>query len=74
MEKTYLEISVHVDLHNAVLDGLLVLLKAAAGATVEHKEDGLLVLAAELLANEGLVLAQKLRVKLDVSGCVLGTC
>jgi len=65
-----LEVSVEVDLDDAIADGVEVLLLAGARATVEDEEDGLAVLAAGLLLDVLLVLAQKFGVKPDVAGLV----
>lgn len=62
-----LQIGVKVDLDDTVADGLLEVLNGRAGATVEDEEDRLVVLAAELLGDVGLVLAQQLGVELDVA-------
>ena len=62
-----LEISVDVDLDDTVGDGLTVLLLGGTGTAVENEEDGLLVLATELLGDVSLVLAKELGVELDVA-------
>lgn len=65
-----LHVGVKVDLDDTVLNRLGVLLLGGAGATVEDEEDGLVLLAAELLLDELLVLLEQLRVELDVAGLV----
>lgn len=62
-----LQVSVEVNLDDTVADGLLELLDGGARATVEDEEDGLAVLATEFLGDESLVLAEQLRVELDVA-------
>ena len=46
-----LHVGVEIDLDDTVADGVLVLLKSGAGATVEDEEDGLLLLGANLLLD-----------------------
>lgn len=65
-----LHVSVDVDLDDTEADGVEVLLLGRAGATVEDEEDGLVVVGADGLLDVGLVLAEKLRVELDVTGLV----
>jgi hypothetical protein len=65
-----LHVSVHVDLNDAVADGIEVLLLAGTGATVEDEEDRLGVLRLDGSLDMGLVLAEELGVKLDVTGLV----
>jgi hypothetical protein len=62
-----LEVGVEVDLDDTEADGLLELLDGGAGTAVEDEEHGLVVLAGELLSDEGLVLAEQLGVQLDVA-------
>ncbi len=59
-----------VRLINPYADGLAVLLLAGAGTAVEDEEDGLGVLATELLRDKCLVLAEGLGVKADIAGSV----
>lgn len=65
-----LHVGVQIDLDDTQLDGLEVLVLAGAGTTVEDKVDGLVLLLGQLLLNVGLVLAQQLRVQLDVARLV----
>lgn len=65
-----LHVSVDVDLDDTVANGVEVLLLGGARATVEDKEDRLVVVGLESLLDVGLVLAEKLGVKLDVAGLV----
>jgi hypothetical protein len=65
-----LKVSVQVDLDDTVTNGGCELLLAAARTTVEHQEQRLLLLRADLLLGVGLVLAQELGVQLDVAGLV----
>jgi len=65
-----LQVRVEVNLDDAVADGGAELLDSGAGAAMEDEEDGLLLLAAELLAHESLVLAKQLGVELDIAGLV----
>jgi len=65
-----LQVSVQVDLDDTVANGLLELLLGGSGATVEDKEDGLVLLGLGLLLDVSLVLAEELRVQLDVAGLV----
>lgn len=51
-------------------DGVEVLLLTRAGATVENEEDGLVLLGTNSGLDVSLVLAEKLRVQLDVAGLV----
>lgn len=62
-----LQVSVDVDLDNAVPDGLLELGEGRAGAAVENKEHGLIIVRAKLLLNVGLVLGEQLGVELDIA-------
>jgi hypothetical protein len=65
-----LHVSVDVDLDDTVGDGVLELLLGGAGATVEDKSDGLVVLEALLLLDVLLVLLEELRAELDVTRLV----
>lgn len=65
-----LEVSVEVDLDDTVADSLLELLLGAARATVEDKEDGLVVRRANGVLDVLLVLGEQLGVELDVAGLV----
>jgi len=62
--------SVKVDLDDTVSDGGTEVVNARARSTVEHKEDGLRILALELGGDKRLVLCQKVRLELDVSRLV----
>ena len=62
-----MEIRVKVDLDNAKGDGSAELVNRRARATMEDKEDRLIILGSEFLADKGLVLPEKLGVKLDVA-------
>lgn len=65
-----LEVGVEVDLADTVADGVKVVLLAGAGATVEDKEDWLLILGALLLLDVLLVLLEELWPKLDIAWLV----
>lgn len=65
-----LKVGVEVDLAHTVADGIKELLLGAAGATVEDKENRLLLGAARLLGNVLLVLGEELGVELDVAWLV----
>ena len=69
-EVSVLHVGVDVDLDDTVADSLLVLLLGGAGAAVEDKEDGLLLLGLGLLLDVGLVLLEELGVQADVAGLV----
>jgi len=65
-----LEVSVEVDLDDTVGDGVLVLLLAGTGTSVENEENWLLLLGTGLLLDVLLVLLEKLWVELDVTWLV----
>lgn len=65
-----LKIGVKVDLDNTVVDGGAELVDGGTRTAVEDKHHGLLLVALKLLADVGLVLAEELRVQLDVAGLV----
>ncbi|KAI6758907.1 hypothetical protein HG531_014047 [Fusarium graminearum] len=65
-----LHVSIDVNLDNTEANGVEVLLLGGAGATVEDKEDRLVVVGLEGLLDVGLVLAEKLGVELDVARLV----
>lgn len=65
-----LQVSIQVDFDDAVRDGIQILLLGGTAATVEDQEHGLVVLAACLLLDIGLVLAEELRVQLHVARLV----
>jgi hypothetical protein len=65
-----LHVGVDVDLDDTVGDGIEELLLGGAGATVEDKSDGLVVLEALLLLDVLLVLLEELGAELDVAGLV----
>ena len=65
-----LHVGIDVNLDNTVANGIEGLLLGGAGATVEDKEDRLVVVGLEGLLDVGLVLAEKLGVELDVAGLV----
>ena len=65
-----MHVSVQVDLDDTVANGLLVLVLGRTGATVEDKEDGLVLLGANLLLDVGLVTREQFGVQTDVTGLV----
>lgn len=69
-EVSELHVSVHVDLDDTVADGIEVLLLGGARATVEDEVDGLVLSGLDGGLDVGLVLAEQLRVQLDVAGLV----
>lgn len=62
-----LHVGVEVDLADTVANGVEVVLLAGAGATVEDKEDRLVILGLLLLGNVLLVLLEELGPELDIS-------
>ena len=67
---TPLKISVQVHLDDAVADGLTELLLGRTATSVEDEEDGLLLVAADLVGDKDLVLAEELRVQANVARAV----
>ena len=65
-----LSVGVDVHLDDAILDGGGNLLVGGARSTVHDEEDGLLLVSAELLLCEGLVLAESLGLEGDIAGLV----
>lgn len=65
-----LQVSVKVDLDDTVRDGLAEVLDRAARATVEDKENRLVLLGLDLLLDVVLVLLEENGLELDVSGLV----
>lgn len=65
-----LHICVHVDLDDAVADGIEVLFLAGPRATVEDKVNRLVLLGLDGFLDVSLVLAEQLGVELDIPGFV----
>jgi hypothetical protein len=65
-----LGISINVHLDNTIVDGLSNLLLCGTRATVEDKEDGLIIFSLELLLDISLVLTKKFGVELNVTGSI----
>lgn len=65
-----LKVGVEVDLAHTVADGIKELLLGAAGATVEDKENRLVLLGSNLLLDICLMLLKKFWSQLDVAGLV----